>query len=150
VNLDRAWLLANGIDAATLDGAMSGGAAAVAELEPPSPRRGRMNKTERRFADDYLQRLKDDGTIGDFAFEPVRLLIADTSPGVTRAYYTPDFASWGGKDVLTFWEIKGHWREAARLRIKVAAERHPWAQFIAVKREGGQWQFEFIGRGLAR
>jgi len=39
-------------------------------------------------------------------------------------------------------ETKGHWREAARVRIKVAADLYPWFKFVAVKWDKKQWVYE--------
>lgn len=57
--------------------------------------------------------------------------------------YTPDFAS---TDLygLVFWEVKGFWRDDARVKIKVAARMYPWARFSAVQRVKGAWKFETI------
>jgi hypothetical protein len=86
-------------------------------------------------------------------FEPIRLKLAE------KANYTPDFIVRKRREVqvgyvhpdsifeetsqLTAYEVKGFWREAARVRIKVAARLFPWIRFIAVrkqkKKDGGGW-----------
>jgi predicted nuclease of restriction endonuclease-like RecB superfamily len=82
-------------------------------------------------------------------YEPMSLKLAD------RAKYTPDFGVVDRMNPnpalatkVVFWEVKGHWREAARVRIKVAARLYPWARFIAVvkqkKRDGGGWKEEIF------
>lgn len=81
--------------------------------------------------------------------EPLRLKLG------RRAYYKPDFLVVGGFNMVNenrqpvnmiFYEVKGQWREAARVRIKVAASKYPWAKFIAVvkqkKKDGGGWKEE--------
>jgi hypothetical protein len=86
---------------------------------------------------------------GTVEHEPLRLKIG------RAAYYKPDFLVVGGfnpaNEILhpvnmIFYEVKGHWREAARVRIKVAASKYPWARFVAVvkqkKRDGGGWKEE--------
>jgi hypothetical protein len=54
---------------------------------------------------------------------------------------------------LLLYEVKGMWREAARVRIKVAADRHPF-RFIAVTkrlvRDGGGWKEELFSQALDR
>jgi hypothetical protein len=40
-------------------------------------------------------------------------------------------------------EVKGFWTDDARVKIKVAAEMYP-IQFIAIKKEKGEWQKEFF------
>jgi hypothetical protein len=81
----------------------------------------------------------------------VRLKIAR---GRKPAFYTPDFlvqpgthpAYLGGKLVLepVLVEVKGFWREAARVRIKVAAGLYEMFRFVAVTRVKGEWQFEWF------
>jgi len=39
---------------------------------------------------------------------------------------------------VEFHETKGFMREAARVRLRVAAEMHPF-RFLLVKRAGGEW-----------
>lgn len=98
------------------------------------------SKWERDFHIELLTRFSKD----QIEFEPITLKLAH------RAKYTPDFCvvemTHGGAVRLVFFEVKGHWREAARVRIKVAARLFPWAQFIAVKKrkknEGGGWSEE--------
>jgi hypothetical protein len=107
------------------------------------PRRGRKNKLEARFEREYLQPKRDFGHLVWFDFEPIKFRLAD------GAWYTPDFISQGAGGSLVAWETKGFWREAARIRIKVAADKYPWIQFIAVTRDRktGEWKYEhFHGR----
>lgn len=42
-------------------------------------------------------------------------------------------------------EVKGHWEDDARVKIKVAAEQHPWFRFLAVRARGGVWEIERFG-----
>lgn len=101
------------------------------------PRRGVMNKLET----DYSQLLDIrmlGGEIQEWAFEPERFRLAG------GAYYTPDFRVVLANGEVELHEIKGHWREAARVRIKVASELHPY-RFIAVTRtREGEWQYEVL------
>lgn len=93
-------------------------------------RRGRMNKTEAEFA--LLLRFRQTSRdIMWFAFEPVRLRLAD------GAWYCPDFMAVLPSGASVFYEVKGFEREAAIVRLKVAAEIHHWASFILVKRQKG-------------
>ena len=57
--------------------------------------------------------------------------------------YTPDFPAIKA-GTLTFFEVKGFWRDDARVKIKVAARTFPWARFVAVRRKKGSWVFETI------
>ena len=101
-----------------------------------------MNKLEAAYA----QRLELERVAGVWqwwAFNSIKLRLA------TGAYYTPDFALIDPGGHLIIHETKGHWREAARVRIKVAAELYPFFRFVAVtrqrKRQGSAWTFELIG-----
>lgn len=73
-------------------------------------------------------------------YEPMSLKLAD------GARYTPDFVTRDEDGRVKCWETKGFWREAARVRIKVAARLFPWMRFVAVtkarKKDGGGWQVE--------
>lgn len=101
------------------------------------PRYGKMNKTEARYAA-YLDSLK--GQVGELVrwdFEPEKLRLAD------GAYYTPDFRviTWTG--TVEFHEVKGFMREAAAVRLKVAADRHPYV-FRLVRWKDKGWEVETV------
>jgi hypothetical protein len=105
-------------------------------------RRGEMNQLETRFLCEVLSPLEMAGDIAEYRFEGVKLRLAE------GAWYTPDFVVKHHDGHLEFVEVKGFWREAARVRIKVAAEQYAWlGRFVVVQRKNGQWQFEQIGRG---
>ena len=99
-----------------------------------SPQRSKMNKTETRYAQ-YLELQKRGGAILWYKFEGIRLKLAN------GAWFKPDFAVLHCNGTLEFREIKGYWREAARVRIKVAADLYPF-KFVAIKDDGGMWQVE--------
>jgi hypothetical protein len=93
-----------------------------------------MNKTEAIYAE-YLELRKLAGEIQSYAFEAYKLRLA------AKTFYTPDFAVLLADDTLEFHEVKGHWEDDARVKIKVAAEIFPH-RFVAVQRKAGQWKFE--------
>lgn len=96
---------------------------------------GEMNKTERAYAE-YLERLKLGGQICDWKYEAVKLRLAD------KTFYTPDFMVVMPDGVIELREVKGHWEDDARVKIKVAAEQFPF-RFIAVRKgRGGSWEKE--------
>lgn len=101
-------------------------------VRQPTP--GRMNKTEQAYAA-HLQLLQRAGEISDYRFEALKLRLADAT------FYTPDFAV-VRDDVLEFHEVKGFWRDDARVKIKVAAAQYPWFRFVAVQRQRQQWLME--------
>ena len=93
---------------------------------------GVMNKLEAAFEQAYL--------VGKpHGFEQVKLKLAD------KTYLTPDFWSLDDDDVLCFDEVKGHWMEDARVKIKVAASQFPQFRFRAWTRKGGVWRREDFG-----
>lgn len=101
-------------------------------------RRG-MNKTEARRAAE-LEAMRIAGEISAWAFEAVTLKLAHD------CRYTPDFLVIYGLGHVRFEETKGHWRDDARVKIRVAAEKFPWFDFVALtvrkKKDGGGWHRE--------
>lgn len=99
---------------------------------------GKMNKTEAAYAE-RLEGMMRSGEIAWYRFEAVTLKLADN----TR--YTPDFAVENKDGELEMHEVKGFWRDDARVKIKVAAAIFPF-RFIAVqaksKKDGGGWKVE--------
>lgn len=99
---------------------------------------GQMNKTEQAYAD-RLEYLRSDGAVAWYKFEGVKLRLADNT------FYTPDFAVMLADGRMEMHEVKGHWTDDARVKIKVAADMYPF-QFVALraksKRDGGGWAEE--------
>ena len=99
---------------------------------------GEMNKTEAEY-NAHLEALKTAGDIVWFKFEGMKFRLADNT------FYTPDFAVMLEDGQLQAHEVKGHWEDDARVKIKVAAALYP-IQFIAVqklaKKNGGGWVTE--------
>lgn len=99
---------------------------------------GQMNKTEAEYAAalDAMQRL---GMVLWYRFEGLKLRLADNT------FYTPDFAVMRANGTLECHEVKGHWQDDARVKIKVAAEMYPFL-FVAMtkrtKRDGGGFKRE--------
>ena len=102
---------------------------------------GRMNGTESAYAE-KLRLLQSSGAIEAYVFESVKLRLADNT------YYTPDFFVIY-EDHFEIHEVKGFWREDARVKWKVAAEQFPWFRFVAAqmlpKKQGGGWKIEVYG-----
>lgn len=95
-----------------------------------------MNKTEAKYAA-HLDLQLSLGQIKRWDYEPESLILAK----LTR--YTPDFRVVTADDYVEFHEVKGHWEDDARVKIKLAAELHPY-RFVAVRWEGGAWHLETI------
>lgn len=102
----------------------------------PKKRYGSMNKTEARWAEE-LEAYRTAGTILRWDFEPEKLRLAD------GAYYSPDFRVIENDLSITFYEVKGFRREAAIVRIKVAADQHPYV-FKMVYWKNKQWLVEEV------
>jgi hypothetical protein len=109
-----------------------------ARAQAQSHQPGKMNRTEAAYAE-VLRSLLKLGEIADFAFEPVRLRIGKD----WKTSYTPDFLVLTSDGLIEAHEVKGFWRDDARVKIKVAAHLYPAIKFIAVSREkGAGWKRE--------
>lgn len=97
-------------------------------------RDGSMNKSEAAYAR-HLEQLKLAGEIARWEFESVKLRLAD------RTFYTPDFLVMLPDGLIEFHEVKGFWEDDARVKIKVAAEQHPF-KFVAIKSSKGGYEIE--------
>ncbi|RQZ50908.1 hypothetical protein [Burkholderia sp. Bp9099] len=99
---------------------------------------GEMNKTEQRYAN-HLEARKQAGEIVWYRFEGIKFRLADNT------FYTPDFAVMLASGQLEAHEVKGHWQDDARVKVKVAADQYP-VRFIAVTagraKNGDDWKME--------
>lgn len=99
---------------------------------------GAMNKTEAAYAVTLEQR-KYAGEVTWYKFEGLKFRLADNT------FYTPDFAVMLAGGALEAHEVKGHWQDDARAKIKIAADMYP-LKFVAVqvkpKKDGGGWKLE--------
>lgn len=106
---------------------------AFGTLEPVAD----MNKTEAAY-DAHLWSVRGSVVVWH-AFEAITLKLANN----TR--YTPDFVVQRTSGAIELHEVKGFWRDDARVKIKVAASLFPF-RFIAVtarsKKNGGGWDVE--------
>ena len=101
-----------------------------ANLKPGKKLKGGMNKWETEFAM-QLEYRKQAGELVWWAFEPIRIRLAN------GAWYKPDFVTVDKQNRTEVYEVKGHWREAARVRFKVAVEKLPY-RFYIVRKSGDQ------------
>lgn len=76
----------------------------------------------------------------EWSYEAIRLRLAD------GAWYMPDFRVIMPDGTEEYHEVKGFWREAARVRIKVAAEHHPYV-FRAVIGPPDRWSWDTFTSG---
>lgn len=116
----------------------------VCELRNPSPPRARariakdakgMNKTEAAYAK-VLEAMREAGEVWRWRFEAIKLRLAD------RTTYTPDFLVTLPSGEMEFHEVKGFWRDDARVKVKVAAEMYPEFHFLSVQKCAGGWKTE--------
>jgi hypothetical protein len=95
-----------------------------------------MNKTEAEFAA-LLETFRLAGEFERWDFEPEKLRLAD------RTFYTPDFRAIKPNGEIVFYEVKGFMRDDAAVKIKVAADIHPY-RFILVKKIKGGWSYNEV------
>lgn len=105
---------------------------------PRQPKTG-PNKTEEAYQE-TLEHRRLAGEVLWHGYEPFKLKLAD------RTFYTPDFGVLMADGQLELHEVKGHWEDDARVKIKVAARQFPFLHFKAVKplakKHGGGWVVE--------
>ena len=75
------------------------------------PKVGQMNKAEAAYAATLAQR-QHAGEAAWFKFEGLKFRLADNT------FYTPDFAVMLSDGALEAHEVKGHWQEDARAKIR--------------------------------
>lgn len=93
-----------------------------------------MNQTEAAYAQQLQFRLRA-GEVAWYKFEGIKLRLADNT------FYTPDFFVMLADGTLECHEVKGHWTDDGKVKIKVAADIYPF-KFTAIKRKGAGWQTE--------
>jgi len=94
-----------------------------------------MNKLEIRYEAQLYMQVKA-GDIYAYGFERIKFKLAK------KTFYTPDFYVVGFN--LEFHEVKGHWEDDARVKIKTAAEMFPWFRWVGVTwdRVARMWKYE--------
>jgi hypothetical protein len=97
---------------------------------------GKMNKLEAEYAD-ILVTQRVCGEIIDHKFEAVTLKIGPD------CRYTPDFLVIK-PDCIEFHEVKGFWRDDAKVKIKVAAQSFPMFRFISCEKIKGKWEMKEV------
>lgn len=96
-----------------------------------------MNKTESAYRD-HLELRRISGEIAWYGFEAIKLRLAKAT------FFTPDFFVMLANGELEAHEVKGHWEDDARVKVKMAAELFP-LRFRAMRRERGAWTEEVFG-----
>jgi hypothetical protein len=93
-----------------------------------------MNGTERRYASEVLEVQRLAGEVLWWGFQSIKLRLAD------QTWYTPDFPVVLADCTLEFHEVKGGFiRDDAMVKLKVAAEDHPF-RFVLAQRRRREWE----------
>lgn len=96
---------------------------------------GVMNHTESRYAE-HLEQMRMLGSIAWYSFESITLKLA------SDCRYTPDFVVMLPDGLIEMHEVKGFWRDDAKVKIKIASSKFPF-RFLAfkprTKKQGGGW-----------
>jgi hypothetical protein len=111
----------------------------IRRRDAPKPKRlGVPNETEAR----YLEWIRSQPGVVRAELHAIKIRLASGAGG---AWYTPDIfvETASGRDEIH--ETKGWQREAARVRVKVAARLCPWWRFVQVRWIDGEWRTEEIG-----
>jgi len=105
-----------------------------------------MNQLETDYYNEILLPAKQCGRILWAKYEGIRLLLALPLPGKKggrAVWYTPDFAVLWNDLCFEIHEVKGHMREAGRVRLRCAADQYPF-KFLLIKRPSGVWNTEEV------
>lgn len=98
-----------------------------------------LNGTEQAYAD-HLDEMVAAGEVKEYRPHPFKVKLAPST------FYEPDFLVVMPDGVIEIHEVKGFWRDDARVKIKVAAAMFPWWRWKAVskvaKKRGGGWSVE--------
>lgn len=97
----------------------------------PSTDEERLNKTEKA----YLAHLRAHG-FRWIGIQSLTLKLGDD------CRYSPDFITISISGELTAREVKGFFRDDAKVKIKVAARMFPWIKFIVVRKDKSGWTHE--------
>ncbi len=95
----------------------------------------KMNSLEKKFYNTVVYPGMLSGDFIGWKFNGIRFRLGE------GAYYKPDFFI-ATPTQARIYEVKGHWREAAKVRIKAVAEQFPWFYWLAVQWKHKQWVYE--------
>jgi hypothetical protein len=117
-----------------------GGAAALTQNPSPTASPYRSKWEAERATALFLTQVA--GEIADWRYEGLKLRLAD------GAWYKPDFVVRHNDGGIELEEVKGYWREAAKVRWKVAVEQYSaFFDFSLWTKQGGKWvRVEYHGR----
>ena len=110
----------------------------VGTARAASPQGRTMNKWEEAYQERLKIKLRA-GEIQHFSYEALKFRLAEK-----KCWYTPDFIVLNADNCLEVHEVKGHWEDDARVKIKVAASLFPYMIFYAITKNNGVWTYERI------
>jgi hypothetical protein len=97
---------------------------------------------EREFWTQWLVPRQQSGHFQWVAYHPIRVVLG------SQANYTPDFLAVTAVGGLEAYETKGFMRQHAAIRIRAAARRLPFVEFLVVtkrrKKDGGGFEIKPI------
>lgn len=104
--------------------------------------RGLINQTDfsSKLEYDFARELDHQELLGNITqwwYSPCKFILAAGK----ACTYTPDFMTIDAQGFVRFFEVKGYWREDARIKSKIFAEKFPF-ELTIVTREKGQWKYE--------
>lgn len=103
----------------------------------PKSKRG-MNRWESEYSQ-HLATMKMVGEVREFWYESCKIRLAN------GCWYTPDFMVLMPSGEIEFHEVKGFFRDDAKVKLKVAADKYPVIFKVVRKRskkDGGGWSIE--------
>lgn len=104
--------------------------AAPAVFAPqPTTDEAKLNRTEKA----YLEHLRADGA-RELQVQSITFKLGDD------CRFTPDFTYIDAAGKFVAVDVKGFQREDALVKIKTAARRFTWVQFVVVKKDKDSWQ----------
>ena len=100
-----------------------------------------LNKLEQEYGK-YLFALQKQGKVERFVYEGLILKIA------ASCTYKPDYYIIRSDGYIELHEVKGMWRDDARVKIKTAAQLYPEFIFRAVTKKNNKWTWELFSPTL--
>ena len=98
---------------------------------------GYRSKWEEEYAS-ILELRRTAGEIKAVAYEAIKLRLAN------GCYYVPDFLVITNTGEVELHEVKGFFRDKAKVKVKVAVDRFPWWTFFIVRKENRKFTVEKI------
>lgn len=93
------------------------------------PRRSEMNRTEQSYALG-LEARRRAGEVREYHYEAIKLKIGP------HTWYTPDFLVIAADGEVQIHEVKGYWRDDAKVKTRAILDRYPFRVFV----NGEEWK----------